>query len=59
MNGVINSKALKYVQMGDEKADISLVFLHGSTMTKEISDLMVFNAYNRLELLWFIYWKGE
>lgn len=35
MRGIINSKVLKYVQMGNKKADISLVFLHGSTMTKE------------------------
>ncbi|MCI8410675.1 MAG: alpha/beta hydrolase [Lachnospiraceae bacterium] len=30
-----NSEALKYIQLGNKNSSISLVFLHGSTMTKE------------------------
>lgn len=31
----VNGEELKYVQIGDKSSSISLVFLHGSTMTKE------------------------
>lgn len=35
MKVITNNEELKYVQMGNTSSSISLVFLHGSTMTKE------------------------
>lgn len=35
MRAIINNETLKYVQTGKKGSGISLIFLHGSTMTKE------------------------